>query len=73
MKRFSKQCFKLMLLEAIHAAANLIDGPRFKDRNVGDESTAAAFAWITEQATPRGLGTGKVLPNVAEYRTSPRL
>ena len=42
----------------------------FKGGNISDDSTVTAFVWITKQASYLGLDVGKVLSNVAEYRTS---
>jgi hypothetical protein len=59
--------------KAIHSAANLLD-PRYCGSVLDDEQIAEAFECITMLSThinlDIGLDIGRVLSNMAEYRTS---
>lgn len=58
-----KQCFKMALIQQIHTVANI-------SHNMSNDDDAFIFDWISKQATLLGLDVGKLLSNIAEYRTS---
>ena len=56
-------------LRRIQVAANLVDA-RYRGRNLDDAQIADTFDWISKQAEYLSLDIGKLLSNLAEYRTS---
>jgi hypothetical protein len=60
---------KIFCCQKIHAAANLLD-PRYKGGCLSDDDICNAFDFITEKSNHLKLDTGKVISNVAEYRSS---
>lgn len=55
-------------LRPIHIAANFLD-PRYRGKNLADAQIVVTFDWISQHAKKLSLDVGKILSNVAQYRT----